>query len=1061
MPIVDRKGRPHSQRTIDERVDLVKTNYSKMSLEEQEAYREIMGTLDTRRESFETLVDVEYARPPVPFRTFITHPYFLGGTGNSLWPQLIEDMAELFDGGYHEAVLGGCLGLDSLVMGANGSLLPLGERIGRSERVLTLCDGGCAMSVSGPAVESGVQKVIRVSLANGASLDLTPDHLLSVWRHHRREWVAAGQVADGDLVAVPRRVRVESDSDLTVTEARLLAYWVADGSDVVVPDAVCRASDSVVAEFLNRLWACEGTVYATESGKSPPRFNLAMISETFVRQIQLLLLRFGVRGRVCEVLHKDKRRGGRVSRCWHLTVSGVEQLGRFLGAVGDILGKEGACERIAAYCRKTKPNTNVDLLPVTWGWLNDYMNACGFARPRGSRWQMLATSKECRVSRSLFNEWLTHFGGTDAGRQARAMFHPDIGYEPVVSVEAILTEVPTGDVTDVDLGSCYLANGILAHNSLGWGKSFFATTALAYVLYQISCLRSPQKAYGLDVGSYLVVAMLSVTEKTARRVAVNELLGKISHSRYFRENFPFDAAPSNLEIRFPNQVMVVGGSTGSSAVIGLNAFSGFIDESSFMGDSKEVDRAGNPIEVDKGEQIYKSIIRRMKSRFMRAGALPGVLILASSKERPVAFVERRIQDAREQNDKNIFVREYATWDVKPPEFFSDGVFLVAAGTDKTPSRILGQDPEEELVAQYKDKGMTIVEVPMDYWDDFERDLEGSLRDIAGIATDSVSPFMPRTDSIYDAIDDTLVKATDADEWVADRDLEINWGLVSRPFKRKLPGGYTEQAWRPIRHPNAIRHVHIDPSLTGDCTGIAIAHIAGWKQVQRRSLSGDKFDELAPIIETDLLLRVVPPPGDEILLSDVRSIIYQFRDHGFQISYASTDSFQNADTLQQFRKQGMEAELLSVDRTADPYDTLKTCLYERRLRMHGVEILNVELRNLQRIPKKSSGGRHRVVIDHPKQMSMPDGRRVKGSKDLADGLAGVVYSLTQRTPGHPMAPMMGVSEGSVVQEQVNHDWVTEGRTLIKQEGGKKGQEHSIVGPSPGSSVDDLPMPFSKG
>jgi hypothetical protein len=164
-----------------------------------------------------------------------------------------------------------------------------------------------------------------------------------------------------------------------------------------------------------------------------------------------------------------------------------------------------------------------------------------------------------------------------------------------------LVELFEGDYHEAALGG-----------SLGWGKTFFATTAMTYVLYQMSCLRDPQSAYGIALGSHIYLAMLSVTEKVARRVPVNELIGKITHSRYFKEQFPSKAAPSLLEVRFPKQIMVVAGSTGSSAIIGMNAFAGFIDETGFMGTAKELDRMGREVITDRGEAIYKSIIRRMK-----------------------------------------------------------------------------------------------------------------------------------------------------------------------------------------------------------------------------------------------------------------------------------------------------------------------------------------------------------------------------------------------------------------------------------------------------------------
>jgi hypothetical protein len=619
------------------------------------------------------------------------------------------------------------------------------------------------------------------------------------------------------------------------------------------------------------------------------------------------------------------------------------------------------------------------------------------------------------------------------------------------------------DMIELFEGDYY--EGVLG-GSIGWGKSFFATCAMAYVVYQMSCLRSPQRTYGIDAGSHIYIAMLSVTEKVARRVAVNELIGKIEHSRYFKEHFPLKAAPSQLEIKFPNQVQVVAGSTGSSAIIGLNVFAGFIDETSFMGADKEVDRSGKFIATDTGEKIYKSIIRRMKSRFQRAGRLPGVLLTVSSKERPTAFIEKRVREARETGDQHFFVREYATWDVKPPEFFSRGTFRVVAGNDKVQSRILADNADEREILRYKEMGLQIVDVPIDYRNDFERDIDGSLRDIAGVATESISPFIQRTDTIFDAVDETLPIGTMDDggavieEWVPSTPLQIQWSSVARQYERKLAGGFVEMAWLPHRHPNAIRYAHIDASLTGDATGLAIGHIANWTEVVRRDWRGEEYSELAPIIETDLLLRIVPPPGDEILLSDVRSIVYQFIEHGFQIGFVSMDQYQSADSMQQFKKRGIEVELVSLDRTTEPYDVLKGALYERRIRTQRHLYLAAELRNLQRVP--TSGGK--VKIDHPKTMTGPKGNQVRGSKDLADALGGLVYSVTQRSPGRPIPPLLGVSD-SGAERKDDPSWVTGGAVMVGEEGGRSAPRGGMVKPGSGSGGSGgsgaPPLPFVKG
>jgi hypothetical protein len=1011
-----------------------------------------------------------------------------------------------------------------------------------------------------------------------------------------------------------------------------------------------------------------------------------------------------------------------------------------------------------------------------------------------------------------------------------------------------LVELFEGDYHEAALGG-----------SLGWGKTFAATTAMAYVLYQMSCLRNPQSAYGIAPGSHIYLAMLSVTERVARRVPVNELIAKITHSRYFKEKFPSRAAPSLLEVRFPKQIMVVAGSTGSSAIIGMNAFCGFIDEcvvgeteiltpdgyasldsvykgdvtitpimayneetgrverstgkirratntqifdvafddgrvltatsetpflvvgegyvpldrlragdevvathaaraswrkesllrpeafqgvaqenvgggqskereeeayrgnqaedtscefahvghknrprrngddgcrdrkgtsetteceapqrrvdqreaaassqpyertvggprisqadagsenffsahrriqeasvgeksnqeicsqredeeaseqdydgalgkfdfsicgvcghekrrsvwlpfplgkarysssrsrsfgrnfrvravwgalsvqrqvalyaagffgdthrrfgtddrgeaqrvylrrenegserglphllqgkrvdlrglgrkssvarvvsvqsagsrptfdvmsvpqgnfiangmvihnTSFFGTAKEVDRMGREVVTDKGEAIYKSIIRRMKSRFLKVGRLPGLMILASSKERPTAFVEKRIEQAREQGDPHFFVREYATWDVKPKRDFTQEMFKVVVGNEKHHSRILSGDPDEE--EKFRKMELQIIEVPLEYKEDFERDLDGSIRDVAGYATMAVSPYIHRTEMVYEAADDTLVCPMGGpdpgeiqEEWLASTPLDIHWGKIARAFQRRLPGGYTETDWRPIRHPDAIRYAHVDPSLSGDSSGLTIAHIAGWTEVVRRDKAGEEYSELAPLIETDLVLRVVPPPGDEILLSDVRAIVYQFCDHGFNVRYVTMDSYQSADALQQYRKRGIEAEVLSVDKTSEPYDVLKTTMYESRLRMHLHTWCQRELTQLQRVPKPRGKG---YKIDHPK--IGPDGKA--GTKDVADSVAAVVYNLTSRAPSMPIPIQPGVTDRNVPQAE-DDSWVTDGKTLVRQESSKKAPAGGIVGTRP-QDPSDKPMPFIKG
>jgi len=582
--------------------------------------------------------------------------------------------------------------------------------------------------------------------------------------------------------------------------------------------------------------------------------------------------------------------------------------------------------------------------------------------------------------------------------------------------------------------------------SLGWGKSFFATCGICYVIYQMSCLANPQEVYGLAPGTGLAVALLSATREAAKRVPLTEVGSKLQLSPYFGEACPFKIAQTMYEIRFPSKRMtVIAGST-ASATIGTNVFAGFIDEMAFMGSDKKLDHNGRLVAVDKSEIITKAITRRMKSRFQKIGRLPGLMFLVSSKERPVAFIEKKIEEAREADDPLVFIREYATWDVKPKIDFSGKTFRIAVGNDRYRSKL---DPTDTDEAWYLDQGLRVIDVPDDYRQDFERDLEGSLRDIAGLATETISPFIHRIEKIQEAVVESLPQPCVEEEWVQGNDLEFVWERVARPYERRLPGGYTETAWRPLRHPEAPRHAHIDPSLTGDSAGIVIAHIAGWTEVVRRDKAGEEYSEVAPVVETDLILKVSPTPGDEIVLSNLRWIVYQFMEHGFSVTFASCDSYQSADTLQQFRGRGINAEVQSIDKTVIPYDLVKTALYEGRIRLQGNSWIVVELQQLMKVPKPRAKG---YKIDHPRIGK--DGS--VGTKDIADCLAGVVYSLTQREPGRPI-PMTTSAPAPTAEESNDHSWVTDGLQMVKPEA----PQTNRAAPRQNRGTGGQSMPFVRG
>ncbi len=255
----------------------------------------------------------------------------------------------------------------------------------------------------------------------------------------------------------------------------------------------------------------------------------------------------------------------------------------------------------------------------------------------------------------------------------------------------------------------------------------------------------------------------------------------------------------------------------------------------------------------------------------------------------------------------------------------------------------------------------MMEIPSVYRKNFETKPEQALRDLAGIPPAAGDPFISLTYKIDEAVErwneshDNLGSPVTADSV---RPLFEDWFKANNSLKRAI-------------------HIDTAYSSKGDALGMAMGHVE--KVIE--------YDgEMKPYIVFDFLLRIKAPPGNEILLQEVRRIVYDIRDDlGFKIACVSMDGFQSTETKQQLRKRKFRTEYVSVDRSKLPYEDLRDALYEDRIEFppyvtylnrgddERVQIAVKELSELEEDDRK---------IDHPES----------GSKDVADAMAGVVYRL---------------------------------------------------------------------
>jgi replicative DNA helicase len=137
-----------------------------------------------------------------------------------------------------------------------------------------------------------------------------------------------------------------------------LGLWGKDAHAKTIPNIVFKLERSQIALFLNRLFATDGWAALLTSGQS--QLGYATVSEKLARQIQHLLLRFGIIASLKKrsVKYKNTRRPA-----WQLDITDALSIKTFITEIG-IFSKEEAIEKVTDVISQKRYQTNRDLIPV-------------------------------------------------------------------------------------------------------------------------------------------------------------------------------------------------------------------------------------------------------------------------------------------------------------------------------------------------------------------------------------------------------------------------------------------------------------------------------------------------------------------------------------------------------------------------------------------------------------------------------------------------------------------------------------------------------------------------
>ena len=485
--------------------------------------------------------------------------------------------------------------------------------------------------------------------------------------------------------------------------------------------------------------------------------------------------------------------------------------------------------------------------------------------------------------------------------------------------------------------------------AIGIGKTTVASIVIPYMVHWVSCLKNPQDYFGLMDGSRIAFMLMSTSDGQAKEVLFGDIKARINYSPWFQKNCQYDKDFKN-QLRFPKDVWVLPGNSAETTFEGYNILGGILDE----GDSHKKTK-----EKDYAEQGYDTIHSRIDSRFNdpETGDHRGLLLVVGQMKSASGFMSKKRKEL--EQDTNALVVSMAIWESLGWERFTKDGERDSFWYDKKRKQIVPNLLVEMI------KNPDLIEIPNSYKKNFLNNPEKALRDLAGIPPSSDQPFISLTDRIEEC----------TERWVESHRLPDG----SVPVPVGADPTHPTVAPSVVATDSLRRALHIDVAISGegDALGLAIGHVPRLVEID---------DELKPYIVFDFLLRIKAMPGTEIILGDVRKIIYEMKDErGFKIRAVTMDGFQSTDTRQQLTKRRISANYLSVDRQLTPYYDLREAIYERRVEfppyltyLNRGDAEKIEIAKVELLQLSETGGK----VDHP----------ASGSKDVADAMAGVVYTL---------------------------------------------------------------------
>lgn len=372
------------------------------------------------------------------------------------------------------------------------------------------------------------------------------------------------------------------------------------------------------------------------------------------------------------------------------------------------------------------------------------------------------------------------------------------------------------------------------------------------------------------------------------------------------------------------------------------------------------------------KKLYDIVNARISGTFRIGGEVYGKLVAASSKNTDSDFLSDHIEKQLNTGNEHLYLVDKPQWEILPKSMFSDKKFYFTVGDRFKRGFVVPPENEDEMhLQEYRDQGYQVIAAPAELRKNFLADYDISLRDIAGISVvgsmgfitqESITPNVS-TNRANPFFTDTIAISNKDSQQIYD---------------------YFRADVVPARFKKLMMNIHLDLAEVSDRQGICGVVQDGTKIIELDN--GKKV--MLPYLRQVFVVGVEAPQGQRMSLQKVINFIFWLRKNGFNINLVSTDQYQSSYVREVLAQQGFGTQVVSVDRSMEPYLGLRNLIADQRIELVKCQLQEDELVNLQRTSNK---------IDH----------KPEGSKDLSDALCGACFTLIgDKTP--PPLPSKSVA-----------------------------------------------------